>query len=162
MVFMDPLFSYSLEEPKPVECPGEYCCSHIACAPLRERALCRAWNFLRWLPADASMPSEILKKLREQLGYEKLRYCLCLNRRTEVYEVLLRLDENHHLIHPELLRPCLQSAGEQSSRVEGAWRLACCWDVHEMDAKVWAEAMTQKMESLSLGTRDCRTSYSLT
>lgn len=124
-------------EPRVIECIGSTCCTHPLCEPLKERALCRYWFFLRWQPAAGMVPSEVVRLLHERLAGRKFRFCIGL-RDTGVYEVLLRLDSGDFLGRPEELFR-LDGQGDISK----AWQLPCCWMAHDMDVQVWVRCLRE-------------------
>ncbi|KAK4067503.1 hypothetical protein Purlil1_13849 [Purpureocillium lilacinum] len=148
--------SYLTPEPEITqECVAGCCCGHAACAPLKGRALCRQWFFLRWVSSEPVMPSHMLHELGIRLGCRKFGFCAAKSG-TGVFEVLLKvaLDDDMPLWAAALVPRTLESSAWKNE--SKAWHLQCCWDAMQWDVSDWTNALREREGKLIFGDMSLR------
>lgn len=99
------------------------------------------------------MPSDVAEGLRSYLENHKYRYCATM-RDTGVYEVLLRLDSGEFLGRPGYLLPFTEESVNRLGDINGSWRLTCCCDTHQLNARLWVACMTDMEGRFIFGDKE--------
>lgn len=99
------------------------------------------------------MPSDVAEGLRSYLKDHKYRYCATM-RDTGVFEVLLRLDAGEFLGRPGYLLPFTEDSVNRPGDINGSWRLTCCCDAHQLNARLWVACMTDTDGKFVFGDKE--------